>query len=167
MKTFSQTCLGVVVGLFIFKFGAVILIVIFGAPIAFLGWLNDNDEPEGLASYSYSYRVEVPSGFQGEFMYQYHNSPEERSQVSGWITLKEETWESQTYTVSFHSRNPRTHIQARNIRKVNDLENVTGQLTAQIIIDGQVVREEIRDLPGSDGIDILLDLLNDYHDLPN
>lgn len=167
MNTFTQTCLGVVIGLIIIKFGAVILLAIFVLPISFFDWLLDNDEPAELASYEYSYRVEIPAGFQGEFMYQYHDTPEARPQVSGWFTLKEETWESQTYTVSFHSQNPRTHIQARNIRKIDVLENASGLLSAQIIIDGFVVREETRHLPDSDGVDIILDLLNDYHDLPN
>lgn len=97
--------------------------------------------------HEYYYRVEITEGFQAEILHFSHEDPSGARVSSGWIEHQEGLWESEMFLASSKSPTPFAELRARRIQRIDPLDEGSGQIVAQIIVDGEVVEETKLDLP--------------------
>ena len=99
----------------------------------------------------YFYRIDVPAGFSADVIYFYHENPDSIRKSTDLLKGIQGSWETDTYSVNPLSQTPFAELRIDRTRKNNYSDDISGQLTAQIIVDGVAVKDTAWQLPAGLG----------------
>lgn len=99
----------------------------------------------------YFYRIDVPAGFSADVIYFYHENSDPVRKSTGLLKGIQGSWKTNTYAVNPLSQTPFAELRIDRTHKNNYSDDISGQLTAQIIVNGEAVKDTVWQLPAGLG----------------